>query len=119
MDKLADERSLPGPTLWTHLTSAVAAWFGVRLIGRPTRGAVTITFPNGKSKTFGRPGTGEHPKLIVHNFSMIPETLRRGTVGFANAYMRGDVEVDDLTALYADLSAIYQASKGNAGIPLA
>ncbi len=26
--------------------------------------------------------------------------------------------VDDLTALYADLSAIYQASKGNAGIPL-
>jgi cyclopropane-fatty-acyl-phospholipid synthase len=100
MDKLADERSLPGPTLWTHLTSAVAAWFGVRLIGRPTRGAVTITFPNGKSKTFGRPGTGEHPKLIVHNFSMIPETLRRGTVGFANAYMRGDVEVDDLTALF-------------------
>lgn len=100
MDKLADERSLPGPTLWTHLTSAVAAWFGVRLIGRPTRGAVTITFPNGKSKTFGRPGTGEHPKLIVHNFSMIPETLKRGTVGFANAYMRGDVEVDDLTALF-------------------
>jgi len=31
---------------------------------------------------------------------MIPETLRRGTVGFAHAYMRGDVEVDDLTALF-------------------
>jgi cyclopropane-fatty-acyl-phospholipid synthase len=100
MDKLADERSLQGPTLWTHLKSGVAAWFGERLIGRPKRGAVTITFPNGKSKTFGRPGTGEHPKLVVHNFSMIPETLRRGTVGFANAYMRGDVEVDDLTALF-------------------
>ena len=31
---------------------------------------------------------------------MIRETLRRGTVGFAHAYMRGDVEVDDLTALF-------------------
>ena len=89
-----------GPTLWSHVTSGIAAYFGERLIGRPQRGAVTITFPNGKSRTFGRPGTGEHPKLIVHNFSMIPETLRRGTVGFANAYMRGDVEVDDLTALF-------------------
>ena len=100
MDKLADERSLPGPTLWTHLTSGVAAWFGERLIGRPRRGAVTITFPNGKSKTFGRPGTGEHPHLTVHRFSMVSETLRRGTVGFAHAYMRGDLEVDDLTALF-------------------
>ena len=100
MDKLADERSLPGPTLWTHLTSAVAAYFGERLIGRPKRGAVTITFPNGKSRTFGRPGTGEHPHLTVHKFSMIKETLRRGTVGFAHAYMRGDLEVDDLTALF-------------------
>ena len=26
---------------------------------------------------------------------------------------------DDLTALYADLSAAYQANKGHAGIPLA
>src|SRR3569623_3666289 len=100
MDNLADERSLPGPTLWTHLTSGVASWFGERLIGRPNRGAVTISFPNGKARTFGRPGSGEHPKLVVHNFSMIPETLKRGTGGFANAYMRGDVEVDDLTALF-------------------
>src|SRR3569833_1289740 len=100
MDNLADERSLPCPTLWTHLTSGVAAWFGERLIGRPKRGAVTNTFPTGRSKTFGRPGTGEHPRLTIHNFSMIPETLKRGTVGFANAYMRGDVEVDDLTALF-------------------
>jgi len=81
MDNLADERSLPGPTLWNNLTSAVAAWFGERLIGRPKHGAVTITFPNGKSRTFGRPGTGEHPHLTVHRFSMISETLRRGTVG--------------------------------------
>jgi cyclopropane-fatty-acyl-phospholipid synthase len=91
---------MAAPTLWGHLSSAVAAWFGERLIGRPKVGAVTITFPNGSTRTYGRPGTGEHPHLVVHNFSMIPETLRRGTVGFAHAYMRGDVEVDHLTALF-------------------
>jgi cyclopropane-fatty-acyl-phospholipid synthase len=100
MDKLADVRSLRGPTLWDHVSSNIAAFFGERLIGRPKKGAVTITFPNGKTRTFGRPGTGEHPHLIVHKFSMVTETLRRGTVGFAHAYMRGDLEVDDLTALF-------------------
>jgi cyclopropane-fatty-acyl-phospholipid synthase len=100
MDKSAIEPRLAGPTLWNNFTSAVAAWFGERLIGRPKRGAVTITFPNGKSKTFGRPGTGEHPHLIVRRFSMVSETLRRGTVGFAHSYVRGDLEVDDLAALF-------------------
>jgi len=100
MDKLAVERTQPGPTFWVNFTSGIAAWFTERLIGRPKVGSVTLTLPNGKTRTYGRPGTGEHPRLIVHNFSMIPETLRRGTVGFAHAYMRGDVEVDDLTSLF-------------------
>ncbi len=100
MDKLAVERNVPGPTLWDHLASAIAPFFAERLIGRPKIGAITLTFPNGKVRTYGKPGTGEHPRMTVHNFSMIPETLKRGTVGFANAYMRGDVEVDDLTALF-------------------
>ncbi|MEP7241576.1 MAG: cyclopropane-fatty-acyl-phospholipid synthase family protein, partial [Devosia sp.] len=100
MDKFAVEPHASGPTLWDHVSTALAAFFGKRLIGRPKRGAVTITFPNGTSRTFGHPGTGEHPHLIIHNLSVVPETLRRGTVGFANAYMRGDIEVDDLTALF-------------------
>jgi cyclopropane-fatty-acyl-phospholipid synthase len=100
MDKSAIEPRLAGPTLWSNLVSAIAAWFGERLIGRPNHGAVTITFPNGKSRTFGRPGSGEHPHLIVRRFSMVSETLRRGTVGFAHSYVRGDLEVDDLAALF-------------------
>ena len=79
MDKSAIEPRLPDPTLWTHVKSAVAAWFVERLIGRPKVGAVTITFPNGRTRTFGEPGTGFHPRLVVRNFSMVPETLKRGT----------------------------------------
>ncbi|MBN9349036.1 MAG: hypothetical protein J0I48_23005, partial [Devosia sp.] len=100
MDKSAIEPRLPDPTPWTHVTSAVAAWFVKRLIGRPKVGAVTITFPNGRTVTYGKPGTGFHPSLVVRNFSMVPETLKRGTIGFAHAYMRGDVEVEDLTTLF-------------------
>ena len=100
MDKSAIEPRLPDPTLWTHVTSGVGAFFARRLIGRPISGAVTITFPNGRTRTYGRPGTGLHPRLVIRNFSLIPETLQRGTVGFAHAYMRGDVEVDDLTELF-------------------
>jgi cyclopropane-fatty-acyl-phospholipid synthase len=100
MDKSAIEPRLPDPNLWTHITSGVMGYFIVRLIGRPKFGAVTITFPNGKTRTYGNPGTGQHARLVIRNFSMIPETLKRGTVGFAHAYMRGDVEVEDLTALF-------------------
>ena len=82
------------------MLSTVAAYFGRRLIGRPRHGAVTITFPNGKSKLFGDPGTGHHARLRLNDFSVIRETLRRGTVGFAEAYMQGTIEVEDLTTLF-------------------
>jgi cyclopropane-fatty-acyl-phospholipid synthase len=100
MDKYVVAPSMAGPSLWTSVRSRVASWFCQRLIGRPKIGAVTITFPDGRTRTFGNPATGEHPTMHVHNFSMVRETLRRGTIGFAHAYMRGDVEVDDLTSLF-------------------
>lgn len=100
MDKLAVETRAASPTLWTHLLSTVAAFLGKRLIGRPKHGAVTITFPNGKTRTFGDPATGVHAKLTLHNFKVLQKTLQRGTVGFAQAYIDGDVEIEDLTALF-------------------
>jgi cyclopropane-fatty-acyl-phospholipid synthase len=99
MNRTADT-SFASPTLWDHLLSGVAAFFGRQLIGKPRHGAVTITFPNGRSRTFGKPGTGYHPKLTLHDFSVVSQTLKRGTIGFADAYMSGALEVDDLTALF-------------------
>ena len=81
MDKLAVETRAISPTPWTHLLSAVAAWFGKRLIGRPRHGSVTITFPNGKTRTFGDPASaGEHPRIVLHNFDVLNKTLKRGTL---------------------------------------
>jgi cyclopropane-fatty-acyl-phospholipid synthase len=100
MEKAATEQALMGPTLWTRLVSRLTEWIGLRLIGRPSHGALTVTFPNGRSRTVGNPATGEHAIITLRNFSVISEAMRRGTVGFAAAYINGDLEIEDLTAVF-------------------
>ncbi len=56
--------------------------------------------PNGRTRTLGNPTTGEHAVLRLNNFRVLREAMQRGTVGFAASYMNGDIEVDDLTALF-------------------
>lgn len=72
----------------------------MKLIGKPRFGGVTIILPNGRTRTIGTPTTGEHAVLKLNNFNVIGEAMRRGTVGFAAAYINGDIEIDDLTALF-------------------
>lgn len=100
MNRTAVGDPLPAPTIWTRLVSPFFEWLGKQLIGRPRHGAVTLHFPSGKSATFGRPGTGQHPVLYIRSYDVIGKTLRRGTVGFAQAYIDGDIEVEDLTTLF-------------------
>ena len=100
MTKTAIENTNTGSTLWTAFASWGLERIGLKLLGKPRHGAVTVIFPNGRTRTVGDPGTGEHSTLRLNNFSVLTEAMRRGTVGFAAAYMRGDIEVDDLTALF-------------------
>lgn len=100
MTKTAVEKSGPGTTPWTNFASWIVERIGVALIGHPRHGAVTVIFPNGRTRTVGNPATGEHAVLRLNNFKVLSEAMQRGTVGFAAAYMRGDIEVDDLTALF-------------------
>ncbi|KKB10289.1 SAM-dependent methyltransferase [Devosia chinhatensis] len=73
---------------------------GKRLIGNPAHGSVTVIFPNGHTRTIGQPNTGEHATLRLNNFKVLTESSKRATVGFAASYMNGDIEIDDLTALF-------------------
>lgn len=100
MNKAAVNQSVGGQSLWTRISSRFVEWMGLKLIGRPRFGGLTVVFPNGRSRTVGNPGTGEHAVLKLNNFKVITQAMRRGTVGFAAAYIDGDVEVDDLTALF-------------------
>jgi cyclopropane-fatty-acyl-phospholipid synthase len=73
---------------------------GTRMVGTPERGALTIVYPDGHSRTIGNPTTGFHATLKLNNLKVVGQTMRRGTVGFAAAYINGDIEVDDLTAVF-------------------
>ncbi|MBU1307680.1 MAG: cyclopropane-fatty-acyl-phospholipid synthase family protein [Alphaproteobacteria bacterium] len=100
MTKTAIDSTQTGVTPWTSFISWLVDRIGVSLIGNPSRGGITVIFPNGRTRTVGRPATGEHAVLRLNNFKVLSEAMQRGTVGFAAAYMRGDIEVDDLTALF-------------------
>ncbi len=84
----------------TRAMSALVEWAGVKLIGEPKHGALTVIFPNGRSRTIGNPLDGQHAVLRLNNFNVLRQSMRRGTVGFAAAYMDGDTEMDDLTAVF-------------------
>jgi cyclopropane-fatty-acyl-phospholipid synthase len=100
MTKTAVDDSNTGATPWTSLVSWLVERVGVSLLGKPRHGALTVIFPNGRTRTVGSPSTGEHAVLRLNNFKVLSEAMQRGTVGFAAAYMRGDIESDDLTALF-------------------
>lgn len=100
MNRTAVAEPIAPPSLWTRLASPFFVWAGRNLIGKPRYGAVTLILPTGKSYTFGKPATGLHPTITLRSFKVLSETLRRGTVGFAQTYVDGLVEVDDLTALF-------------------
>ena len=100
MTKSVAEDTNTGVTPWTSFVSWAVERVGVALIGKPRHGALTVIFPNGRTRTVGNPATGEHAVLRLNNFRVLGEAMQRGTVGFAAAYMAGDVEVDDLTALF-------------------
>tara|TARA_R110002020_G_scaffold2136_4_gene9763 strand:+ start:188 stop:1423 length:1236 start_codon:yes stop_codon:yes gene_type:complete len=99
MTKTAINNSNTGVTPWTSLVSWAIDRIGSAMLGTPKHGAVTVIFPNGRTRTVGNPASGEHSVLRLNNFRVLSEAMQRGTVGFAAAYMRGDIEVDDLTAL--------------------
>ncbi len=84
----------------TRLISGIVERVATKLMGEPNHGALTVKFPNGSSRTMGDPGKGPHGVLKLNNFKVLRQTMRRGTVGFAAAYMNGDVESEDLTALF-------------------
>ena len=100
MSKSAVDQTNTGVTPWTRFASFVVEKIGLALIGNPRFGALTVILPNGRTRTVGNSKTGEHAVLRLNNFKVITEAMRRGTVGFAAAYMNGDIEVDDLTALF-------------------
>ncbi|MDH3579819.1 MAG: cyclopropane-fatty-acyl-phospholipid synthase family protein [Hyphomicrobiales bacterium] len=71
-----------------------------RLLKWRPEGSVTVQLPTGQKIRFGQPGQTAEAELRLHNYGLLAKALRRGTIGVADAYIDGDVECPDLTALF-------------------
>ncbi|MEX0861110.1 MAG: cyclopropane-fatty-acyl-phospholipid synthase family protein, partial [Cucumibacter sp.] len=94
-------RDQSGPaSVWTRMLSWLLDEIGARWIGQPQCGAVTVVMPSGRTRRLGDASTGPHATIRLNNFRVLLRGLRRGEVGFADAYIAGDLDCDDLTSLF-------------------
>lgn len=75
MTKSVAENTNTGGTPWTSFASWAVERIGVALIGKPRHGALTVIFPNGRTRTVGNPATGEHAVLRLNNFRVLSEAM--------------------------------------------
>ena len=52
-------------------------------------GALIVTLPDGRQFEFGAAEKGQEARLVVENMKFFRTLLRRGSMGFAEAYMDG------------------------------
>lgn len=63
-------------------------------------GALELTTPDGKIRTFGdEANDNQVVKLTVKDWSVFPNIMRKGDIGFAEDYRAGKWETDDLNSL--------------------
>ena len=63
------------------------------------QGRLTLTTPDGKSRTFEGKNPGEDANIQLHDWRVVTNMMRRGDIGFAEDYRAGNWETDNLTAL--------------------
>ncbi len=75
-----------------------------------SRGRLRVVAPDGRARTFGTDdGTGLQATLVVRRPRIVYRVLKGGALGFAEAYLDGDVDTPDLEALLRLLLVNYEA----------
>jgi cyclopropane-fatty-acyl-phospholipid synthase len=63
-------------------------------------GTLTVTTPDGKIRTFsGQLNPQHHANLIVHDWKVFTNLMRKGDIGFADDYRSGLWDTDDINQL--------------------
>ncbi len=71
-----------------------------RLLRWTPKGSLIVQLPTGRRLRFGTPDGADEPVLILHNYRVLAKAIGGGAIGFAEAYMDGDIDCDDLTGLF-------------------
>ena len=97
--------------------SVVAAFMPADLVGR-----IRVTLPSGRSRVFGSPG-GVDAALTLEDFSLLRKCMRRGAIGFGDAYVSGSIvprDLSDVLRFFIDnRAALDRAGRGLFGVRLA
>ncbi len=65
-------------------------------------GQLTLTWPDGSVNVYGQRGASDHNAAVrLRSFQPLRRLITEGQIGFAESYMRGEWESDDLAALFS------------------
>lgn len=82
------------------MTGAFIKWVAHRLLRWKPDGALIVELPSGDRVRFGKSNADNLPLLKLNNFRVVHKALRRGSIGFAESYIDGDIDCNDLLALF-------------------
>jgi cyclopropane-fatty-acyl-phospholipid synthase len=101
---MSDELLQAGPRparLQRSLTGRVLEILGRRMVKDRLQGQLTLTLPDGHQLVLGQKSTdGFDADLTINSYRVLEKCIRRGSVGFGEAYMAGDVDCSDLVSLF-------------------
>jgi cyclopropane-fatty-acyl-phospholipid synthase len=114
-DTLTEASSIPGAVAlqstgrgMRRLVDA-ALLEGLGLVMRDARrGHLHLTLPSGRSAVIGR-GSGAKASLALTSYALVWKAMRRGLVGFGDAYVSGDIETENLNEMFRFLLENQQA----------
>lgn len=84
----------------------LASWLDGAIVGvlkealASGAGRLHVKLPSGAAAAIGPPGAPCAASLAFKSYGAIWQMLRGGSLGFAEAYMSGEIEIDDLKALF-------------------
>lgn len=87
-----------GPS-WAAIRDRIAGRVFKNALKSATSGRMRLTFPTGHAVSVGS-GGGVESSLSLNNYRVIWRAMRRGMIGFAESYIKRDIETDDLGAVF-------------------
>ena len=81
------------PSLWRRLV--------LRAFANMKRGGLRMELPDGSAQHFGEPGAGATAVIRVRSEAFFKRCVLHGDIGFGEAFVDGDWDTDDLTAVIA------------------
>jgi len=90
------QATAPGPGILERLVVNLAR----RAIAFEPKGSIAVRMPSGRVERLEGASGGVNAQLSLANFRLIGKALRRGALGFAEAYLDRDIDTPDLTAVF-------------------